>query len=340
VAVLAVRAPSGEVGGAERFFAGLVGALNDLGARADRIELDSDESSFEAIEESYLRFHDHDLSAYDGVISTKAPSYAVRHPNHVCYLVHTMRVFYDMFEREFPAAPAGLRAQRAQIHRLDTAALAPRRVRKVFAIGEEVRARLVTYNRLDATVLHPPPHLEGLRPGRQEYAFLPGRLHRWKRVDLVIEALRLVDRPLRLLISGTGEDEAALRRAAGGDPRVSFLGRVSDARLVELYADALVVPFVPVREDLGLVTLEAFRACKPVLTCTDSGEPNAFVKDGETGFSCAPVASELASRLTWLFDHPDQAAAMGNRGQVSIAHIRWDAVGTALLRALFPGAYA
>jgi len=41
-----------------------------------------------------------------GVISTKAPGYMIRHRNHICYLQHTMRVFYDMFDVEFPKASA------------------------------------------------------------------------------------------------------------------------------------------------------------------------------------------------------------------------------------------
>lgn len=339
VAVLTVKSSS-ERGGAERFFEGLVAGLRSMGVEADRVDLESDESSFETIEESYLRFYDWELSSYDGVISTKAPSYAARHPNHVCYLVHTMRVFYDMFEREYPDAPEWRREQRDQIHRMDTAALSESRIRTLFSIGNEVRTRLALYNRLPSTVLHPGLNLDGLRPGAYDYAFLPGRLHRWKRVDLIIEAMKQVERPLRFLIAGTGEDENWFREKARGDQRISFLGRVSDAQLLDLYADALVVPFAPVREDYGLVTLEAFRARKPVITCSDSGEPTVFVRDGETGFCCPPEPADIAEKLTWLFDHRDEAAAMGARAEASIRHIRWDVVGSRLLDALFPGEFA
>ncbi len=339
VAVLTVRSGS-DRGGAERFFEGLVAALRGLAVQVDRIDLESDESSFETIEESYLRFYDWDLSGYDGVISTKAPSYAARHPNHVCYLMHTMRVFYDMFDHEYPGAPDWVRERRDKIHRMDTAALSKNRIRTLFCTGHEVNKRLVSYNRLSATVLHHGLNLDGPRPGAYEYAFLPGRLHRWKRVDLIIEALKQVKRPLRLLIAGTGEDENFFRERAGGDPRISFLGRVSDAQLLDLYADALVVPFAPVREDYGLVTLEAFRARKPVITCTDSGEPTVFVRDGETGFRCTPEPADIADKLTWFFDHRSEAAAMGARAEASIRHIRWDVVGRRLLDALFPGEFA
>src|SRR5206468_12340367 len=136
------------------------------------------------------------------------------------------------------------------------------------------------------------------RPGAQDYVLLPGRLHRWKRVGLVIEAYKYVKRNVPLLITGTGEDEATLRASAKGDRRIRFLGAVSEATLLDLYADALLVAFVPRHEDYGLITIEAFKSGKAVLTCTDSGEPLEFVRDGDNGYVVEPDARAIAARLT------------------------------------------
>ena len=93
IAVLATGSASGEKGGAERFYTGLRDALSKAGADASIHWEVSEDYSFEAIKRSYLRFYDCDLTDYDGVISTKAPGYMIRHRNHICYLQHTMRVF-------------------------------------------------------------------------------------------------------------------------------------------------------------------------------------------------------------------------------------------------------
>ena len=85
VAVLTVANTSGEQGGAENFCYALTNALCEAGVQAEQLNILADESTFEAIEESYLRFYDLDLSSYDGIISTKTPSYVVRHPNHIKY---------------------------------------------------------------------------------------------------------------------------------------------------------------------------------------------------------------------------------------------------------------
>jgi glycosyltransferase involved in cell wall biosynthesis len=335
VAVIAATPVSGEAGGAERFYRGLTAALAAVGTEAHLIEVASDESCFDSVEETYLRCYDLDLSAYDGVISTKAPTFLVRHPNHICYLVHTMRVFYDMFDTEFPDAAVQLRQQRSLVHKLDTAALRPPRTRKVFSIGHEVSRRLRMFNGIDSEVLHPALTFDSFRTESYgPYFFIPGRLHRWKRIDLLIDAFHHVRSPVKLKIAGIGEDEPRFRRAARDDPRIEFLGRVTDRDLVDLYANTLAVPFVPVREDFGYVTLEAFRSAKPVITCHDSGEPSLLVEDGRNGFVCRPDPVEIAEVIDRLSENVDRAREMGRRGMADTEHIRWPTIADRVLRSL------
>ena len=323
---------SQEEGGAERFYAGLEEALIKAGMGVERIALESREGRFPDIVQSYRRFFDLDLSAYDGVISSKAPSYAARHPNHVCYLMHTMRAWYDMFEASHPFASDLARVQRRQIQALDTAAL--QNCHRL-AIGEEVAARLRSFNGLNADVVRPPSTLMGLHEGAFTHLFLPGRLHPWKRVDLAIRAMRFVKAPVRLMIAGTGQEEQRLRALAKPDPRIAFTGRVTEGELAALYADAAAVLFLPRQEDLGFVTLEAFAAGKPVITCTDSGEPARMVRARyESGFVCPPDPRAIAERMEYLLADPARAAAMGRAGRASIADISWDSVAAKLIAAL------
>ena len=260
----------------------------------------------------------------DLVISTKAPTYMLRHPRHISYLVHTLRVFYDRFASEFGDGTDDLRRQRALIHQLDKSALHPRRVRRHFTIGHTNYRRLIDaddfWSGIRYEVLHPPATVTGFKPPRPgQYFFLPGRLHRWKRTDLVIRAMQRLGRDIPLKIAGTGEDEARLRTLAGDDRRIQFLGRVSDEQLVDLLAGAIAVPFVPVQEDYGLVMVEAFNSRKPVVTCLDSGEPLHFVKHGVNGLVVEPTADAVAAALASLVDSPKRAAEMGNNGLRSVS---------------------
>ncbi len=335
VAVLAVISAGGEKGGAERFYDGLTEALCRAGIDAMQLGIVSDESCFEAILESYLRFYDLDLHAFDGVISTKAPAYLVRHPNHVCYLQHTMRVFYDMYDVEYPQPDVQRERQRRLIQQLDSAALNYPHTRKIFVIGHEVRRRLLRYNHLPSEVLHQALSFDKFRPGPHgDYFLLPGRLHRWKRVDLAIAAMRYVKGPLRLVITGTGEDQGRFQQLAAGDNRIEFVGRVSDQRLVDLYGGACGVLFVPLREDFGLVTLEAFAARKPVITCGDSGEPARLVEDGVSGFVCAADPRRIAWRMEYLYRHRRCAEMMGRAGYRAVQAFSWQRVARRLIESL------
>src|SRR5690348_12618376 len=91
----------------------------------------------------------------DQVITIRFPSYAVRHPNQVSWLNHTMRECYDLW----PAFSAGLSVQgrvkeslrRSVIHAADTYFL-KHHVRKVFAVSATVRDRLQRWNGVSADV--------------------------------------------------------------------------------------------------------------------------------------------------------------------------------------------
>jgi glycosyltransferase involved in cell wall biosynthesis len=335
IAVLAVASASGEQGGAEKFYSALTQALNDAGAQAEQLNIFGDESNFEAIEETYLRFYDLDLSSYDGVISTKAPGYIVRHPNHITYLQHTIRAFYDMFDIVFPQVTPLLLQRRELIQKLDAGSLSFPRTRKVFVIGHEVRNRLLHYINIDSEVIHESLVDEIFECGNcGDYLFMPGRLHRWKRVGLIIEAMKYTNTPLKLKIAGIGQHENEFRDLAAGDKRIEFLGRVSEEELVSLYSNALAVPFVPIREDFGLVTIEAFRSGKPVLTCSDSGEPTYFVLDGENGFICPPDPRAIAEKLDFFYTNKKKTQEMGMHGKHSVEGLTWESISTKLLSAL------
>jgi glycosyltransferase involved in cell wall biosynthesis len=190
------------------------------------------------------------------------------------------------------------------------------------------------FNGLDATVMRHPTSLRGLHGGSFDYLFLPGRLHRWKRTDLAIRAMRFVTAPVELIIAGIGEDEEQFRRLAAEDSRIRFVGRVSDEALVELYANARAVIFTPQNEDLGLVALEAFQSGKPVITCTDSGEPARIVEDRRSGFVCRPDPEHIGACIEQLAYGSADVAEMGRIGCAAIASINWENVATVLSGAL------
>ncbi|GAB2896695.1 hypothetical protein GCM10027046_27710 [Uliginosibacterium flavum] len=340
VAILTAGPTTGVTGGAERFYAGLLAGFLEIGCQAELIAIDADEPDFDTIVSNYRKCAALDLSSFDLVVSSKVPTYAVKHPNHVLYLVHTVRVFDDMFDTVFKPLLDTHYKQRAELHRIDFDAISSIKAR--FAIGHEVARRLYRWRGLSCDVIHPPLAFNNFRAGQcGDYFFLPGRLHSWKRVDLVIKAIKSSRLPMRLLLAGVGEAEADLRALAGDDSRIEFLGRIDDERLTALYADCLAVPFVPLREDYGYITLEAFASGKPVLTCSDSGEPVQFVRPFETGLIAEPEPEDIRRGLEWFWNNRERAANMGQQAQQMLKGMSWAETARSLaIAGLNPGVAA
>jgi glycosyltransferase involved in cell wall biosynthesis len=219
-------------------------------------------------------------------------------------------------------------ALRRVICRLDTAAF--KESKRLFAISGNVAKRLARYNGLQAIPLYPPPQHEGLyrNDGYGDYILAVSRLNRWKRLDLLVQAMALTRQPARCLIVGEGPEEERLKRLIQehklGD-RVELLGFVDDQRLLHLYANCFAFFFAPYDEDYGLVTLEAFKSQKPVITAGDSGGVLEFVEDGRNGcIASTGSAAEFAAYIDRLYADRTLCQKLGQAGYDKVRDITWD----------------
>jgi glycosyltransferase involved in cell wall biosynthesis len=274
-----------------------------------------------------LDLEEADGAAIDLVIATKFPSYVVRHPNKVVWLLHQFRQAYELDRTElgqFGESPEE-RALRREVHRLDRLALGE--ATKLFAISQNVADRLERSNGLVAEVLPPPPQeLPYHCDEYGDFVLSVGRIDRAKRVELLLEALA-ADSSLRCVIAGDGPDRERLERLARErslDGRARFAGRVSEEELADLYARCLAVYYAPVDEDFGMVPFEAFLAEKPVVTTTDAGGPLEVVRDRSTGLVVEPTPAAIAEACTWLAQHVDAARDWGQAGKLKAERISWD----------------
>lgn len=283
-----------------------------------------------------------DGAIVDQVISLRFPSYAVRHPRHTCWLNHTMREYYDLWDG-FSAAlsPQGRlkeRVRRAAMHAADSYFL-KQHVTDLLAQSETIRARLRRWNHVDADVLHPPPPPRAYRcDGYGDYLFFASRLTPLKRADLLLRGLaQPAARHVRCVIGGDGESRAdldALASTLGVAERVTFVGRLDDEALVDHLARCRGVVFAPKSEDYGFVTVEAYAAAKPVITATDSGGPLDFVRHEHNGLVVEPTPEALGAAMGRLMDSPTDAEAWGRQGAADTAGLTWPA---AVQRLTTPG---
>jgi glycosyltransferase involved in cell wall biosynthesis len=313
----------------------LVGALRQSGHDADLVLTPQNRFGRQAA--AYLATWLTDVGESDGkridqVISLRFPSYAVRHPRHVCWLNHTMREYYDLW----PTLRARISwkgrfkegTRRWLIRRADRWLLSPPRVTRLFVQSQTVRERLREATGLEGEVLYPPPPQRPYRcDGYGSYLFVVSRLTRHKRIDLLISALTEPEVPdVRLVIAGEGEardDLQALASSLGVSGRVSFLGRIGDDELVNHYARCRAVAFVPVGEDFGFVTGEAFASSKAVITCADSGGPAELIDHEVTGLVTKATPAALAVAMSRLADDAALAERMGAAARARAAAMSW-----------------
>jgi glycosyltransferase involved in cell wall biosynthesis len=331
-----------ERGGTEIFADGLVRALREHGHEAELVTVPykwypGEQVLTQAFLWRLLDLEEANGRPIDAVIATKFPSYAVRHPRKVVWLLHQFRQAWDLDRTDLGqfSDSAEDRALRRKVLEFDRVALGE--ARKIFTTSSIVAGRLHESTGLDAEVLAPPPAPLDFRcTAYEDFILSVNRLDRAKRIDLLIEAAAQAP-GVRVVIAGDGPDRERLEQLAqarGLDGRATFTGRVSDEELADLYARCLGVYYAPVDEDYGLVPYEAFLSQKPVITATDAGGPLDIVRDHETGLVVAPTVEELARACTWLREHEDEARAFGRAGRDIAQAVTWDSCIERLLAAV------
>ncbi len=311
----------------------LVNALRESGHEAEI--LTTPQNRFGRQFSAYLatRLIDVELTgtaeAVDRLISLRYPSYALKHPQHTCWLNHRMREYYDLWPqwtRQLSwKGKIKESVRRRLIHCADRHYLR-KNVRRVLVQSKTVQKSLLQWGDIQSQVLYPPPPQRPYRTdGYGDFILSPSRLSPLKRIPLLIEGLAQTATGRAVVVGDGSEKEKimALIRQHNLEKRIEMLGHVTEDQMVNLYAASRAVYYAPVNEDYGLVTLEAFRSRKPVITATDSGGPTELVQNGVNGYVIRPEPSELATRLELLFETTSVAETMGNAGYEFANDITW-----------------
>ncbi|MCJ9752067.1 glycosyltransferase family 4 protein [Neorhizobium sp. BETTINA12A] len=143
---------------------------------------------------------------------------------------------------------------------------------------------------------------------------------RGKNIDALIKAVALLKRwNLECVLQIVGEgplksELASLAWELAVEDRVEFLGRVSDARLAGIYAQACLFAMPSSKEGFGIVFLEAWLHGLPVI-CGTQDAAVEIITDGVDGFAVNPSDTEtLAAKIAMLLADPGMAAAIGEAG--------------------------
>lgn len=144
-----------------------------------------------------------------------------------------------------------------------------------------VSTRIKKYYHRDSHVINPPVDVNGFHTCKKEelgdYFLMVGRMMKYKKMDLVIEAFNEMKLPLKIVGRGIEKDE--LQKIAG--PTIEFLGRIPDEELRNIYSKAQAFVF-PQEEDFGIVAIEALASGRPLIAFK-GGDIVEHIQEGKSG---------------------------------------------------------
>ncbi|MGB3023190.1 MAG: glycosyltransferase [Candidatus Saccharimonadales bacterium] len=268
-------------------------------------------------------FRDLDLSAYDIIISSSsAESKQVRKTRdgqvHICYC-HTPIRYYWVDPKSYMKDPGlgwlnwpariGFWLMKPALKRADYRAA--QAVDTFVANSTEVQKRIKQYYDRDSVVVHPPVQYERFashakRLTERSYYLAHGRqVLPYKTPEIAIRACNELKLPL--IVSGGGPDHERLKSIAG--PTIRFEHFPTDECVSELFGAARGYIF-PIKEDFGIVQVEALAAGTPVIAYAHGGSED-IIRDGEGGVTFEPRTTKaLVAALQRFETMQFQPAAM------------------------------
>ena len=164
-----------------------------------------------------------------------------------------------------------------------------------------------------------------------------GRIKRYKRVDVLLKALKNVEKSVpgvRLRVAGSGDHLDALKDLAGRlglADRVDFMGFVTEDQKIEMLRQVHVVANPSSKEGWGVTVIEANACGTPVVASNVPGLRDAVV-DGETGLLVPYGDVEaLAGRLTDVLLDDARRESLTGHALEWAARFSWDASARGIL---------
>ncbi len=209
------------------------------------------------------------------------------------------------------ALATGLRESRRRFNRIDRFLPITAAVGQAAQVAAPASKVTVVPPFVDDSVVEPGERPRPLGLPEGEFVLYVGALSEHKGVDLLIEAHRLLERKVPLVLIGHGDPQPWRELAAGADVRV--LQYVPNEQ-VQGALRAATVAVMPSRwaEPFGLVAVEAM-AAGTALVVTEMGSLPEIV--GDAAVVVPPAPQLLAGAIDDLLSDPSRRAMLGHAGQ-------------------------
>ncbi len=158
---------------------------------------------------------------------------------------------------------------------------------------------------------------------KKDFVFSVGSMTPLKGFDFIVRSIGLIpveERPRLVIASNfSNPPEQAYIQNLAKESGVSLelQAGITDQKLVELYNQAALTVYAPVREPFGLVAIESMACATPLVAVREGGIRETVVH-GETGLLTARDEGEFARAVQELMADPQRAAQMGHNGRKAV----------------------
>ena len=176
----------------------------------------------------------------------------------------------------------------------------------------------VNYLGVDVTRFVPKPDIQ-----KKKEVISVGRLKTIKGHDFIIKSLGLVDAKLRPALkiiadSSDADYQSYLVHLSQRCGVSCSFQEVAGEEMPDTYNRAMLSLFAPIKEPLGLVSIESMACGVPVVGVKEGGIPET-IKDGETGILSERDPDVFSRAVTALMKDDEKRRRMGEAG---VAHVR------------------
>jgi phosphatidylinositol alpha-mannosyltransferase len=231
-----------------------------------------------------------------------------------------------MLVKSAPAVATVHRAGDSSIYRLMQGALAwgGQRIDRWVAVSKDAADLAERYFGRECAVLFNGVELDRYRPsgrhlaGREEVPtiFFCGRHEPRKGLDVLLRALAGVPAEVRCWVASDGPETERLQREHAGDPRVEWLGRLSDAEKIDRLQRASLFCAPSLHgESFGVVLIEAMAAGTPVVASALDGYRNVATSGVDAELVEPGDVAALTAALNRVLFEPEVAELLRRAGE-------------------------
>ena len=224
---------------------------------------------------------------------------------HLYYMTTPRRSLYDMRQHASPwlkpIIPLLINRDRAMIEK----------VKNIACISNTVRDRVKRYYGRTSDLIYPCVHCEDYKWRESKgYWLSVQRVDKWKRVEMQLEAFREMPDKRLVIVGPIYPKYQHLVEEA--PENVDFLGNLSERLLKYQYSHCEGVLCTSIREDFGIVPLEAMASGKPVVA-VDEGGYRETVVDMITGCLVDAYVPDIIEGIEDCPNYPEMCIEQANR---------------------------